>query len=69
MNTYIVPICDILDNKVYNKKIVANSLSECKDKLMEDFSDISESSSYTDFVKNLRDNDFLIGKITDIEEL
>ena len=69
MNTYIVPICDILDNKVYNKKIVANSLSECKDKLMEDFSDISESSSYTDFVKDLRDNDFLIGKITDIEEL
>lgn len=69
MNTYIVPICDILDNKVYNKKIVANSLSECKDKLMEDFSDISESSDYTDFVKDLRDNDFLIGKITDIEEL
>lgn len=69
MNTYIVPICNVENSKVYIKKVVASSFSECQDKLMEDFEDYSESSTYSDFIEDLRDNDILIGKITDIEEI
>lgn len=69
MNKYIIPICIISDSKIYNEEIVAKSYSECQDKLMEKFSDYSDEVSYHDFIKDLSDQDILIGKIIDVEEL
>lgn len=69
MNKYIIPICIIPDSKVYNEVIIANSYTECQDKLMEKYSEYSSEVSYHDFIEDLDNQDILIGKITDIEEL
>lgn len=69
MNKYIIPVCFVAESKVYNEQIVARSLTDCQDKLMEKFSDYSNEVSYHDFVNDLSDQDILIGRITDIEEL
>ena len=69
MNKYIIPVCNISNSKVYNLRIVANSNSDRQDKIMEKFADYSECDSYRDFVKDLNNQDILIGTITDIEEL
>lgn len=72
MSKYIVPICDIQAGKVWNKIISANSLSACKEKLIDQISndyDMDLPDSYSEFVKALDDNDILVGNIRDIEEL
>nr|DAT77781.1 MAG TPA: hypothetical protein [Caudoviricetes sp.] len=69
MSKYIVPVCFVSKSKIYNEEIVARSFTDCQDKLMEKFSDYSNEVSYHDFVNDLRDQDILIGKITDVEEL
>lgn len=69
MNKYIVPICNISESKIYNKVIIANSLQNCKEKLMEIFIGYSECDDYNEFIQDLDTKDILIGKITDIEEL
>lgn len=69
MNKYIIPICIVSKSKVYNEKILANSFQECQDKLMEKYSDYSDEEDYYDFVNDLRENDILVGKIIDVEEL
>ena len=72
MSKDIVPICDIQAGKVWNKIISANSLSACKDKLMEQICndyDMDLTDSYNEFIRALDDNDILIGNIRDIEEL
>ncbi len=48
---------------------MANSLASCQDKLMEMFEDYSDSNDYQKFLKDLDDQDILIGRITDIETL
>lgn len=69
MNKYIIPICNLPKSKVYNAIIMANSLASCQDKLMEMFEDYSDSNDYQKFLKDLDDQDILIGRITDIETL
>lgn len=69
MSKYIIPVCFVSEAEVYNEEIVARSFTECQDKLMEKFSDYSSELSYHDFINDLRDQDILIGKITDVEEL
>lgn len=69
MSKYIIPVCFVTESKVYNEEITARSFIDCQDKLMEKFSEYSSEVSYHDFVNDLRDQDILIGKITDIEEL
>lgn len=69
MNKYIIPICNIPESKVYNAVIIANSSSACKDKLMNMFSEYSDSEDYREFISDLDKQDILIGRITDIEEL
>jgi len=69
MNKYIIPVCDINESEVYNLVINANSNSDCQDKIMDKFSDYSDSLEYHEFVSDLDQQDILIGKITDIEEL
>lgn len=69
MNRYIIPVCIISNSDVHNEKIVANSISECKDKLMEKFSKYSSSNSYEEFLNELDQQDILIGDIIDIDEL
>ncbi len=69
MSKYIIPICFVSESRVYNEEIVARSFVNCCDKLMEKFSDYSNETSYHDFVEDMRDQDIIIGKITDIEEL
>lgn len=67
MNKYVIPICNIPDSKIYNLIINANSYNECQEKIMDKFEDYSDS--YQDFIKSMDDQDILIGKIEDIEEL
>lgn len=69
MNKYIIPICDLNENRVYNLIINARSTADCQDKIMVKFSEYSDSDEYHKFVKDLDDRDIIIGKITDIEEL
>jgi len=69
MNKYIIPVCDINESEVYNLVINANSNSDCQDKIMNKFSDYSDSLEYHEFISDLDQQDILIGKITDIEEL
>jgi len=69
MNKYIIPVCDINESEVYNLVINANSNSDCQDKIMDKFSDYSDSLEYHEFISDLDQQDILIGKITDIEEL
>lgn len=67
MNKYIIPICNILDSKVYNLIISARTYEDCQDKIMNKFD--SDCDSYHEFVKEMDNQDILIGDITDIEEL
>lgn len=69
MNKYIIPVCNINESDIYNLVIVARSNSDCQDKIMEKFSDYSDSLEYHEFLSDLDKQDILIGKITDIEEL
>lgn len=69
MNKYIIPVCDINKSRVYNLTINANSNAECQDKIMTKFSEYSDSLDYHEFLSDLDEQDILIGKITDIEEL
>lgn len=69
MNKYIIPICNLRESKVYNAVVVANSNRACQEKLMNMFSDYSESDDYREFISDLDKQDILIGRITDIEEL
>lgn len=69
MNKYIVPICNISKSRVYNKVIIAKSTSDCQEKIMEMFSDYSASDNYKNFIKDLDEQDILIGQIYDVEEL
>lgn len=68
MNKYIVPICNIPESNVYNIIIYANSYNQCKDKIMERFSEYSTKEDYEEFIKELDKKDILIGYISDIEE-
>ena len=68
-NIYIIPIWDISKSKVYNLKISAQSTKDCQEKIMDRFSEYSNSDDYREFVNDLDEQDILIGKITDIEEI
>lgn len=67
MNKYIIPICNISKSKVYNLIISARTYEDCQDKIMSKFD--SDYDSYHEFVKDMDNQDILIGEITDIEEL
>lgn len=69
INRYIVPICDINKNQIYNLIIPATSISDCQDKIMIKFSEYSESDEWKRFLKDLDVKDVMIGEINDIEEL
>lgn len=67
MNRYLIPYCKIKDSKVGNHIIAARSLNECKEKLMQIYEDYSDSDNWNTFIKELDDQDVLIGEIKDIE--
>lgn len=73
MNKYLVPICDIQAGSVYNKIIIAKSLIECQDKLVqyliEKYDDLYECLTYHEFIELADKNDILVGNITDIETI
>lgn len=69
MNKYIIPYCIIQDGFIGNRVINARSLQECKDKVIEIFGDYSDKDDWNDFLSELNEQDIIIGKITDIEEL
>ena len=68
-NIYIIPRCDISKSKVDHLKISAQSTKDCQEKIMDRFSEYSNSDDYREFVNDLDEQDILIGKITDIEEI
>lgn len=69
LNRYIVPICDIEESRIYNLIISATSMADCQDRLMTKFSQYSDSNDWEEFLKDLDNNDILIGDIDDVEEL
>ena len=75
MNKYIIPICDIEVDSVWTEVILAKSLSDCRDKLMdiilENYTTINDNfQNYEEFVSILDSKyDIIIGDIRDIEEL
>lgn len=73
MNKYIIPICDIQAGIVWNQLIVARSTTECEEKLIkiltDKYEDLDDCLTYREFVAHADENDILIGKITDIEEI
>lgn len=69
MNQYIIPVCNIEKSKVYNLTINANSIYDCQDRIMNKFSEYSDSEKYSQFVKDLDNKDILIGEIKCIDEL
>lgn len=69
MNEYIIPVCEIGKSKVYNKKFVARSYRHCQEKIMEYFSDYSDSDDWNTFKNDLDSQDILLGEISDISEL
>lgn len=69
MNKYIVPYCDIQKSKVDKHIIMATSFADCKEKLMLMYEDYSDSDDWDTFKDDLNNNDILIGRITDVEEL
>lgn len=69
MNKYIIPYCDIESSNVGNLVIIARSLAECEEKIMDKYEEYSDSDDWNTFINDLDKQNILIGKITDIEEL
>ncbi len=69
MNKYVIPICDLNESKIYNLVLFAKSISDCKDKIINHFSDKSIKDEYDELVEDLDSKDILVGDIKDIEEL
>lgn len=74
MNEYIIPFHDIqADSFPKFRKIVARSLTDCKEKLMEqllsEYDELMEFDTYDDFRKYANEQDISIGEITDKEIL
>lgn len=72
MNKYIVPICDIEAGSVWIKTIMAKSILDCKDKLMDEITEhygFDNIENYSEFISYLDSQDILIGEIKDIDEL
>ena len=72
MNKYVVPICDIEAGSVWNKIILAKSIPDCKDKLIEElieYYNFEEFDNYNEFMSYLDDQNILVGQIKDIDEL
>lgn len=70
MNTYIVPMSTVDD--IWIEKITAKSLSEAKDKVIDNYVnlwDITVPGDWSEFVKTLEDIDVLVGDIIDIDVL
>lgn len=67
MNKYIVPYCTKSELDVH--VIYANSLNECKEKLMEEYSELSDANDFETFIDDLYKNGVDIGTIRDVEEL
>ena len=69
MNKYIIPYCDIQKSLVDKHVIMANSLANCREKLMLMYGEYSDSDDWNTFIEDLDNHDILIGRITDVEEL
>lgn len=70
MNTYIIPICDLIEAIVWNHKELANSIADCQNKLMEEYSENYEVNfdDWNEFVKIMDEKfNIAIGEVTDIE--
>lgn len=73
MAVYLVPIADKQENKVFIKRFVAPSISNCEDKIVNyiednyEFDGVTFPEDYNAFVANMAEYDILIGNITDIE--
>lgn len=74
MSKFIIPICDIEAGTISNYVILARTIKDCEDNLMDRLIhkyDIDDTfDNYNDFVQTLDFNyDILIGEISDIETL
>lgn len=72
MNKYIVPVCDLVEGIIEIKRYLARSISECEDKIIDEYTNIYDIifEDYSDFVNIMNSKyDIAIGDITDIETL
>lgn len=72
MNKYIIPVCDLVEANIWLNKYSARSISECQDKIMQEFSD-KYDEDFIDYRKFLdvmdKKYNIAIGEIIDIEIL
>lgn len=72
MNKYIIPVCDLVEANIWLNKYSARSISECQDKIMQEFSD-EYDEDFIDYRKFLdvmdKKYNIAIGEIIDIEIL
>lgn len=70
---YICPICYLEDYSIWNHVVIAKSLKDAEDKIMQElceiFEELPDTLSWIDFIKEADQNDILIGELKDIEEL
>lgn len=72
-NKYYVPVYDRQSDSIWNYKIIANSIKQCEEKLvqkiLEEYDMLEDTStSYEDFLMYLDQNDIRVGEIEeDIE--
>ena len=73
MNKYIIPVVDMEVGDDHLEIIHANSLEECKSKVMNNllyrYEFLDETSTYPEFVKRAFNESIYICSIVDIEEL
>lgn len=72
MNTYLIPIYNDNIPECFINKVTAQSIEDCKDKIMYDFSDTYEEdfSGWDKFIDKMWENyGVFIGEIKDIEEI
>lgn len=72
MNKYIIPVCDLVEEKIGIYTYSARSISDCQDKIMREFSDHYDEdfTDYREFIKIMNKKyDYSIGEVIDVETL
>lgn len=72
MNKYIIPICNLVNTNIFIKVVLATSIDDCEDKIMNDYSEKYDRNfyDYEEFLEIMdSEYDIAIGDIIDIETI
>lgn len=72
MNKYIIPYCIVRSKVEYSKvklfTIYATSIEDCKEKIIQHFSE-NDFDTWEDFIEDSAFNNIVFGEIIDVDEL